>query len=244
MTVLRMILADRFIWLLLLAVVFALFVPVSGNRVPVGSLVSSIGIFVIFLLHGIRLERAEVIAGLRNVRLQGAIFAFVFGAMLAVGLALSKLTDGFLPPDLALGFLFLGVLPSTVQSATSYCAIARGNVAASVVASAFINLSGIIIAPLMFALLASAAGVTITTDAFIRIATILLLPFFLGQMIQRWTRQWVLDRQALTGWTDKGVIGIVVYISFSGAVVAGTWFQIDALQLLILAAALVEGVED
>ncbi len=238
MPVLRMIIADRFIWLLLIAVICALLLPVSGEGVPIGGVVSSIGIFLIFLLHGIRLERAEVIAGFRNVRLQGAIFAFVFGAMLAVGLALSKLTDNFLPPDLALGFLFLGVLPSTVQSATSYCAIAKGNVAASVVASAFINLSGILIAPALFALLASAAGVTISADAFIRIATILLLPFMLGQLVQRWTRQWVVERQSLTGWTDKIVIAIVVYISFSGAVVAGTWFQVDALQLLILALAL------
>ena len=163
--VLRQIASDRFIWLLLAAVTLALLLPLSANLSGIGSIVSSAGIFLIFLLHGIRLERAEGVAGFRNFRLQGAIFGFVFGVMLISGLALSKVTDNFLPHDLALGFLFLGVLPSTVQSATSYCAIAGGNVAASVVASAFINLSGVIIAPVMFALLASAAGVSITTDA-------------------------------------------------------------------------------
>tara|TARA_R110000772_G_scaffold73387_3_gene160517 strand:- start:725 stop:1711 length:987 start_codon:yes stop_codon:yes gene_type:complete len=236
--VLRQIASDRFIWLLLAAVTLALLLPLSANLSGIGSIVSSAGIFLIFLLHGIRLERAEVVAGFRNFRLQGAIFGFVFGVMLISGLALSKVTDNFLPHDLALGFLFLGVLPSTVQSATSYCAIAGGNVAASVVASAFINLSGVIIAPVMFALLASAAGVSITTDAFVRILVILLLPFVIGQLIQRWTRPWVMKNNGLIGWMDKIVIAMVVYISFSGAIIAGTWFQIEAGQFVLLAAAL------
>lgn len=175
---------------------------------------------------------------MKNVRLQGAIFAFVFGIMLIAGLLASKLLENILLADLALGFLFLGVLPSTVQSATSYCAIAKGNVAASVVAAAFINLSGILITPIAFALLASAAGVTITTDAILRILTILLLPFVLGQIIQRWVRPWVLQHKNLTSWMDKIAIGIAVYVSFSGGVVAGVWLQVSAAQLAILSGAL------
>jgi len=231
---LRMILTDKFIWLLTAALLLAVTVPVHGAGVRIGQTITSGGIFLIFLLHGIRLERSEVIDGIKNVRLQGAIFGFVFGAMLLMGLLMSKLTDNFLPLDLALGFLFLGVLPSTVQSATSYCAIANGNVAGSVVASALSNLSGVIVAPVLFAVLASAAGMTITSDALVRIATILLLPFVLGQLVQPWARSWVMAHKALTGWTDKIVIAIVVYISFSGATVAGTWLQIEGQQLTIL----------
>jgi len=238
LAVLRQIASDRFIWLLLGAVTLALLAPVGDGLSSVGSAVSSAGIFLIFLLHGIRLERAEVVAGFRNIRLQGAIFGFVFGVMLVAGLAMSKLADNFLPHDLALGFLFLGVLPSTVQSATSYCAIARGNVAASIVASAFTNLCGVVIAPVMFALLASAAGGSITTGGFVRIFSILLLPFVIGQFVQRWTRPWIMAHKGPIGWADKIVIAIVIYIAFSGAVLAGTWFQVDAGQLVLMAAGL------
>ena len=237
--VLRQIASDRFIWLLLGAVALALLLPLAEEYRAIGSTVSSTGIFLIFLLHGIRLERAEVVAGFRNIRLQGAIFGFVFGVMLVAGLTVSKLADNFLPHDLALGFLFLGVLPSTIQSATSYCAIARGNVAASIVASAFTNLCGVVIAPVMFALLASAAGGMISTDSFVRIFSILLLPFVIGQLIQRWVRPWIVAHSGPIGWMDKIVIAIVIYIAFSGAVLAGTWFQVAPWQFALMAAGLV-----
>jgi len=126
MQYLRLILSDKFIWLLTIAVLLAIFIPVSGSAAPIGRTVSSAGIFLIFLLHGIRLERAEVIAGMKNIRLQGAIFGFVFGVMLVVGLSASKLLENILLADLALGFLFLGVLPSTVQCKGQCCGIGGG----------------------------------------------------------------------------------------------------------------------
>lgn len=238
MNVLRMIASDRFIWLLSGAVLLAVLLPISGAAVPIAHFISSSGIFLIFLLHGIKLERREVISGLRNIRLQSAIFGFVFGVMLVTGFITSKVMENFLPDDLALGFLFLGVLPSTVQSATSYCSIARGNVAASIVASALLNLTGIFISPLLFTFLASASGVTITSDAILRVLVILLLPFILGQVIQRWLRPIAVAKKSLIGWMDRIAISIAVYVSFSGAVVAGAWFKISGLQLFILATGL------
>ena len=151
---------------------------------------------------------------------------------------LSNIVDRVLPADVALGFLFLGVLPSTVQSATSYCAIARGNVAASVVGSAFINLVGVLLSPLLFALLASAAGVEITTDTVFKIAAILVLPFALGQIFQRWLRPFVMRHKDFTGWLDKGAIALAVYVSFSAAIIAGMWNRVSGFEFGWLALAL------
>ncbi|OYZ85910.1 MAG: bile acid:sodium symporter, partial [Sphingomonadales bacterium 17-56-6] len=125
--------ADRFILLLLATILLASFIPVRGDAAQVASLISSAAIFLLFFLNGVRLPRQEVVNGVRNWRLQGAIFLFVFGVMSAAGLAMSHIFDNMLPPMLALGLLFTGILPSTVQSAAAYCALARGNVAASVV---------------------------------------------------------------------------------------------------------------
>ena len=47
-----------------------------------------------------------------------------------------------------------------------------------------------------------------------------------------------MKNNGLIGWMDKIVIAMVVYISFSGAIIAGTWFQIEAGQFVLLAAAL------
>jgi len=238
MQTIRLILADKFIWLLTGAVLLATLFPVQGQAKQIAQIAFNAGIFLIFLLHGIRLERTEVRTGLKNFRLQGTIFIWVFGVMLAIGLTLSNAIDQVLPADVALGFLFLGVLPSTVQSATSYCAIARGNVAASVVASAFINLVGVLLSPLLFALLASAAGVELTTDTVFKIAAILLLPFALGQIFQRWMRPFVSRHKDFTGWLDKGAIALAVYVSFSAAIVAGMWNRVSGIEFGWLALAL------
>src|SRR5690606_32640873 len=132
-------------------------------------------IIFLFFLNGVRLPRDEVLHGVRNWKLQGGALAFCFGVMALLGLAAQAATAPFLPATLALGFLFLGILPSTVQSATAASSLAGGNVAASVVAAALLNLVGVIAAPLLFAALAGSAG-ELSGSAALRIVAILLLP--------------------------------------------------------------------
>ncbi len=216
----------------------ATMVPVRGTAEPIAAFAVSAGIFWIFLLHGVRLDRQEVVAGFRNWRLQSAVFGFVFGAMVVAGLVLSQILDGYITPMIAVGFLYLGCLPSTIQSAASYTAIAKGNVGASVVAAATVNLSSIVITPVFFALLASSVGIVITGASFIKIITMLLLPFVIGQLIQRWARPWVAQYGGIVGWSDKVAISLAVYVAFSGAVAAGIWNQVPGDQFLIVAVAI------
>ena len=230
--------ADRFVLLLLGTILLASFLPVRGSGADIASVISSGAIFLLFFLNGVRLPRHEVVNGVRNWRLQGAIFLFVFGVMSATGLALSHIFDNILPATLALGLLFTGILPSTVQSAAAYSALAKGNVAASVVAAALVNLVGVILSPLLFALLAHVGDAQISGQAVGRIALILLLPFILGQMAQRWFKPWVDRNKELATWMDRISIAIAVYVAFSGAVVAGIWSVVRADELGWLALAL------
>ncbi len=238
MQTIRLILIDKFIWLLGGSVLLATVFPVTGDAEPVAAFAVSAGIFWIFLLHGIRLDRQEVVAGFRNWRLQSAVFGFVFGAMVLAGLTLSWVLDGYIAPMIAVGFLYLGCLPSTIQSAASYTAIAKGNVGASVVAAATVNLSSIIITPVFFALLAKSVGIIITGASFVKILTMLLLPFVIGQLIQSWARPWAARHGNIVGWSDKLAISLAVYVAFSGAVAAGIWQQVPGDQFLIVAAAI------
>ncbi len=216
------IIPDRFIWVLIGAIAVANIWPARGSNADIANLVTRAAVFLIFLLHGIRLPRDEVIAGLSNWRLQGAIALFVFIGMGLTGLLLGKLFALWLPPVVALGLLYCGVVPSTVQSATTYAHLARGNVAASVVAAATINLAAIIVTPVLFALLAGrAGGVVLSGDLAVRIATILLLPFIIGQFLQRWLRPWALAHPAIIKLMDQGAIAIAVYVAFSAAIVGG-----------------------
>ncbi len=230
--------ADRFILLLLATILLASILPVSGRAAETAAQISSAAIFVLFFLNGVRLPRDEVLHGVRNWRLQGAIFLFVFGAMPMVGLGLSHIFDNILPPTLALGLLFAGILPSTIQSAAAYSALAKGNVAASVVAAALVNLAGVVMSPLLFAGLAHSGDAQISGEAVVRIALILLLPFALGQMMQRWCKPFVERHKSAATWMDRISIAIAVYVAFSGAVVAGIWSIVRGDELAWLAVAL------
>ncbi len=227
---------DRFVPILFATILLASLLPVRGAAVPIAGGVSTAAIIFLFFLNGVRLPRDEVLHGIRNWKLQGSALVFCFGFMALLGLAAQAATAPLLPATLALGFLFLGILPSTVQSATAASSLAVGNVAASVVAAALLNLSGVALSPLLFALLAGSAG-EIHGEAVLRIVSILLVPFVAGQLVQRWLRPWVLAHRGLATFMDRTAIAIAVYVAFSAAVVAGIWSLLDAREIAIVFAA-------
>ncbi len=229
---------DRLVQLLLLTFAVANIVPVEAEYLDLARTVSNATIFLLFLLNGIRLPRHEVIEGIRNWRLQGAILLWVFAAMGLAGFATAHLFEPWLPHRLMIGIILLGVLPTTVQSATAYCSLARGNVAASVVASAAINIVGVVLTPLLFAFFASSAGANFSGETLIRILTILLLPFVIGQLLQKWTLPLVKDRAGLVRVADRAVILLAVYVALSGAVTNGLWAQVPGMALLQMLAAI------
>lgn len=231
---LRGILTDRFIQLLVAVMILANVVPARGEAATIVGWITTVGIFLLFFVNGIRLHPAEVLNGIRNWRLQGGIFLWVFGAMGLAGWAAGHAATGWVPAGIATGLIFLGILPTTVQSAIAYSSLAGGNVAASVVAAAMINLAGIVISPLLFVLLASTAGIGFSSDMAVSIATTLLLPFVLGQLLRRWLEPLIVRIPAATRIMDRTVIALAVYSGFSGAVVSGIWAEIDLIEMVIL----------
>ena len=209
---------DPMIQLLLAALLLAVLFPATGEGRATAQMVANAAVFVLFLLNGLRLPRDQVISGLRNWRLQGSLLIWVFGVMLALGWGVSQVSAGVLPQLLALGFVFLGALPSTVQSATAYTSLAGGNVASSVIAAALLNIAGVFVTAPLFALLAGSQSVPFNTDVLVRVATILLLPFLLGQALQAWFGGLVTRHAGLTKWFDRIAIALAVYVGMSGAV--------------------------
>ena len=224
---------DPMVRLLVAAMLLAALLPVSGAAVGIAQLVANAAVFVLFLLNGLRLPRAEVLAGLGNHRLLIPLVLWSYGAMALAGWALWQAGAGLLPPLLGLGFLFLGVLPSTVQSATAYSSLAGGNVASSVVAAALLNLLGVFVTAPLFSLLAGSAqlgfdAIENTGAALLKVVAILLVPFALGQLLQRWLGGWIVAHRPLVTVMDRSSIAIAVYVAFSGAVAGGIASRIDA----------------
>ncbi|MCU0947912.1 MAG: bile acid:sodium symporter [Porphyrobacter sp.] len=214
-------LTDPMILTLVSALALAWAWPVAGAGAQTAREVSNVGVFVLFLLNGMRIPRREIAAGLANWRYVLPLTVWVFGAMAGLGLGFQWLANGLLPPLVALGFLYLGVLPSTVQSATSYTTLAGGNIALAVVGAALLNIIGVVVSAPLFALLGGGAAAAIGGDVIIRIGLILLLPFAIGQAVQGWTAPWVNARKARIVWLDRAVIGLSVYVAGSGAMAQG-----------------------
>lgn len=225
---------DPMILVLLAATLLALVLPAKGEGADIARSISSAGIFLLFLVNGMRIARGEIARAFVNWRFFLPLFLWVFGAMALLGLGASHLAQGFLPPLVALGFLYLGTLPSTIQSAISYTTLANGNIALSVVGAALINIAGVFVTAPLFALLAGSEAAEIGNDVIVRIGMILVLPFLIGQALQGWTRDWVIARKARIVWLDRIVIGIAVFVAFSGAVEQGLLTMFDPLSGLVL----------
>lgn len=229
-------LRDRFLWALLLAILIASGLPElarSGGWLGLERLIP-VGIAVVFFLHGMGIPRQQLLAGLRRWRLHILVQGFTFVLFPLLGGLLWLLLQGRMDPALLLGFFFLCALPSTISSSVAMTAIAGGNVPAAVFNATLSSLIGILLTPWLISLVASTSGLTLSLQTAIGdISRLLLLPFVLGQLLNPWLGTWFQRQRPITGVLDKGVIWLLVLISFSDAVAGGLWADHGATTLLL-----------
>jgi solute carrier family 10 (sodium/bile acid cotransporter), member 7 len=211
--------------LLLLAVVAAASLFPAQGRFAVGvDHLSTAMIALLFFMHGARLSREAVIAGLTHWRLHVTVLAFTFLLFPLLGLLVKPLALWLLTPELYLGILYLCLLPSTVQSSIGFTSIARGNVAAAVCSASASNFLGIFLTPLLVStLLISNASAHSSLDAILKIVVQLLLPFIAGQLLRPWLAAFVHRHNKLFKMTDQASILLVVYVAFGEAVNQCLW---------------------
>lgn len=236
MSLLRRLLPDRFILLLMATLVAATLLPARGQVLVAIDWTSNAAIFVLFFLHGARLSPQAVLDGAKRWRLHAAILGFGYIAMPAMMLGVSHALQGQFTPGLLLGLIFLGVLPTTVQSSIAYASMARGNIAASVIASAASNVLGVVLAPLLLAVLASTAFGEFSLSSIGRVAMLLLLPFALGQALRRLVLPSIQRHAKIAGMMDKLTIVLAVYTAFAEAAAQGLWRRIGPGELAALMA--------
>jgi sodium/bile acid cotransporter 7 len=216
---------DGFTVALVATVVVAALLPSRGAMAAALDGLSIAGIALLFFLHGARLSREAILGGMANWKLHLAVLATTFVMFPLLGLGLRPLLAPWLPAPLVLGFLYLGVLPSTVQSSIAFTSIARGNVPAAVCSASLSNLLGVFATPLLLAAVVAdgGGGAGSPLHAIGSIVLELLLPFVAGHLLRPWIGDWVARRHRLLAFTDRGTILLVVYVAFSESVVGGLW---------------------
>jgi sodium/bile acid cotransporter 7 len=230
---------DPYIVLLLATVGVAALIPARGAVADGVSWLATASVAFLFFLYGARLSTREAMDGLRHWRLHLTILGCTFVFFPLLGLAGQALVPFLLDDDLYRGLLFLTLVPSTIQSSIAFTSVARGNVPAAICAGSFSSLAGIVITPLLAALLLGGkfgGGAGFSTDAVLRIVLQLLVPFVAGQLLRRWVGGLVLRHRRLLSYVDRGAILLVVYSAFSEGMVRGVWGQVSAVRLLELIA--------
>ena len=221
---------DNYTLLLLGMVLLATFLPAEGQAAVFMTWLTRLAVGLLFFLHGARLSRQAILAGIMHWRLHGLVFSFSF------------LVFPLLGNELAMGMLYLCALPGTVQSAIAFTAMARGNMAAAVCSASASSIIGIVVTPLLVLLLLNldAEGASFSfLDTLFSISLQLLVPFIAGHLLRPIIGEWVASQRSWLGNIDKGSILLVVYTAFSASVVAGLWKEVPLNKLLWLTLACV-----
>jgi solute carrier family 10 (sodium/bile acid cotransporter), member 7 len=227
---------DPFLVMLVAVVGGASVLPVRGVAADWTQTTAEMGIALLFFLHGAKLSRAAILAGIGKLKLHGLVLAATFLLFPLIGLVLVSALAGQIDPLLLAGLLYLTLLPSTVQSSIAFTAIAGGDVAAALCSASLSNLLGIVLTPLLvglFMTLGTGAPVS-SLDAARTIALQLLVPFLAGHLLRPLIGAFVDRHKRLVQRTDRGAILLVIYCAFSAAVVSGLWTRVRAADLGLL----------
>lgn len=227
---------DRFTILLFVMVLLASVLPVSGQMAEIFSHLTTLAIAILFFLHGAKLSREAVFSGLMHWKLHGLIFALTFLLFPILGLLAQPILVPMLGKELYWGVLFLCFLPSTVQSSIAFTSMAKGNVAGAMCSASFSNIIGMFITPILVSqfILGQSQHQFQASESIIKIVSLLLLPFIVGQLLRPWLLPWLQRYSQVVKNFDQGSILMVVYGAFSSAVVAGLWQQLSWTMLLSL----------
>lgn len=222
----RRLVPDRFILVLIATVALASLLPAQGAVATAADRLATAAIVLLFFVHGAKLPRSAIMAGLGHWRLHLLIMASTYLLFPLLGLTLARIFPGLLPPALWTGMLFLCAMPSTVQSSIAFTSAAGGNVPAAIAAASASQLLGIVLTPLLVSLLAEAHGGSIDVSGIGPILLQLLVPFIAGHLLRPWIGGWIERHKPLTAITDRSAILISVYSAFSAAVVEGIWSKL------------------
>lgn len=232
---------DPFLMWLVGCVVAASVLPARGVALAAFDTAADAAIVLLFFLHGAKLSREAVLAGIGHWRLHLMTLAFTYVLFPVLGLAAQAVTGRVIDPTLAMGLLFLALLPSTVQSSIAMTAMAGGNVAAAVCSASLSNLIGVVLTPLLVAVfIQSGGGAGGGMDGLAsvqKIASQLLLPFVVGHLLRPVIGKWVDSHKKLLQPVDRSSVLLVVYSAFSAAVVNGVWQRVGPFDLAVLLAA-------
>ena len=177
---------DPFTATLVTVVLLASFFPARGAFVPFFEHLTTAAIALLLFMHGAKLSREAIIAGGSHWRLHLWVMCSTFILFPVLGVLFAWWAPVKVDPMLYSGFIYLCILPATVQSAIAFTSLAGGNVAAAVCSASASSLLGIFVSPLLVGVLMNLHGAGGSLEQVGKIMLQLLLPFVLGHLSRPW----------------------------------------------------------
>ena len=235
---------DGFLLAMLCAVVLAFVAPHLGT--PDGplhmGLVTTLGIAFVFFLHGANLSPEALKAGATNWRIHVAVQATTFIVFPLIGFTIFFGLRPVLSEEVRLGVFFLCALSSTISSSVAMTSLARGNVPAAVFDASLSGIMGMVITPMLIAVVRAVSGQSFPIlPAIADVAMTLLLPFAAGQIARPLIARWLAARKPIINRLDRGVIILIVYSAFCESTASGLWWSYSPwviAQIAVIAGAL------
>ena len=230
---------DWFVPALLLAIFIGWLWPEGGigtGPFSVKSL-SGIGVSIIFLLYGFRLNFKVIIKSMSNWRLHMLVQSatFLIFPLLAIVAKYAFGNDGYLWQ----GIIFLSIMPSTVSSAAVLVSLANGNVPAALFNSSLSSIIGIILPPVYLSILTGSTGTTFHVgDVFIKLTFQILLPIIIGVVMNPYVGKTAIKYRNFTRYFDQMVILSIVYYSFANSFYINQFKGLTLFDILMLIGAL------
>ncbi|SKC14739.1 bile acid:sodium symporter family protein [Alkalitalea saponilacus] len=211
---------DKFVPALIITIILAWLFPEPGVYRGVIDLhkAGDVGITLIFLFYGLKLNLRKLRQDLSNWRLHLLVqFAtFILFPLLILPLlqTIGKSSANYL---IWLGFFFLAALPSTVSSSVVMVSLARGNVPGAIFNATFSSLAGIIITPLWMGIVITSGSIEYAEFSGIIVKLVLqvLVPVIAGIVLNRFLGELSAKGAARLKLFDQMVILLIVYRSFS-----------------------------
>lgn len=223
---------DPFLTAILLALIVGLVWPAGEALRENISLAGDIAVGGLFFLYGMRLRTTEIIRGLTNVKVQGLIAAFTYIVFPVLGFLTHPVLEPILGDGFALGFFYLTLLPSTIQSSVAFTSIARGDTPAALCAATISNIAGIFITPAFVVLLLGTESTS--AGSMNRIIVQLLLPFIVGQFLQPLAGDFMRKHRRALKVYDQGTIVLIVLGATLSSTALGVWEGVTARQIALI----------
>jgi len=174
-----------------------------------------VGIALLFFFYGLKLDPAQLRAGLSNWRLHVLIQVTTFLGFPLLVFALVNFVPG-LDPNFALGISYLGALPSTVSAAVVLVSISGGNVPAAIFNASVSSLLGVVMTPFWMRVAGGdVAGELDFWASIVDLSIKVVLPVILGLVMHRYLLPKIKPYLNRLKYLDQTVILSIVFTTFS-----------------------------